>query len=108
MKKVDLRARVEDSLSESAYVKLLLVQKCVPQVEAIARAVIRALKGGKRVVVFGNGGSAADAQHIAAEMEGRFKPAHHTILVKTLPKCLILSFRRETNLCSTCGKLRGV
>jgi D-sedoheptulose 7-phosphate isomerase len=31
-----------------------------------------ALKDGKKVVLFGNGGSAADAQHIAAELSGRF------------------------------------
>ena len=39
---------------------------------AIAREVVRALKAGKKVLVFGNGGSAADAQHIAAELAGRF------------------------------------
>lgn len=34
---------------------------------------VEALKGGKKIVLFGNGGSAADAQHIAAELVGRFK-----------------------------------
>ncbi|MBI4711739.1 MAG: SIS domain-containing protein [Planctomycetes bacterium] len=38
----------------------------------IADKVIRALKSGKKVVLFGNGGSAADAQHIAAEIVGTF------------------------------------
>ncbi|MDP6958957.1 MAG: D-sedoheptulose 7-phosphate isomerase [Planctomycetota bacterium] len=64
--------------------KLLLMQKCVPQVESIAKAVVSALKKGKRVVVFGNGGSAADAQHIAAEMEGRFKKARPALPVLAL------------------------
>jgi D-sedoheptulose 7-phosphate isomerase len=35
--------------------------------------IARALKNGKKVVLFGNGGSAADAQHIACELAGRFK-----------------------------------
>lgn len=42
------------------------------QVEAIAEAMIRAFRDGKKVLWFGNGGSAADAQHLAAEFSGRF------------------------------------
>ena len=41
--------------------------------EAIAETVATALRAGRRVYVLGNGGSAADAQHIAAEMVGRFR-----------------------------------
>lgn len=37
-----------------------------------AEAVREAIGGGRRVLVFGNGGSAADAQHFAAELVGRF------------------------------------
>src|SRR4029077_11846042 len=33
----------------------------------------RALRAGKKLVLFGNGGSAADAQHFAAELVGRFE-----------------------------------
>jgi len=39
---------------------------------AAARAIIKALKKNGRVYICGNGGSAADAQHIAAELVGRF------------------------------------
>jgi D-sedoheptulose 7-phosphate isomerase len=42
------------------------------QVEAIAHAIARAFREGHRVWWFGNGGSAADAQHLAAEFSGRF------------------------------------
>ena len=41
--------------------------------EQIAERIIAGFKGGGRVYIFGNGGSAADAQHIAAELIGRFK-----------------------------------
>jgi D-sedoheptulose 7-phosphate isomerase len=40
---------------------------------AIARAVADALKAGNKLLLIGNGGSAADAQHIAAEIVGRYK-----------------------------------
>lgn len=39
----------------------------------ISRALITAVENGGRVYIFGNGGSAADAQHIAAELVGRYK-----------------------------------
>jgi len=43
-----------------------------PQVSAIVAALVRAFRGGNKVLWFGNGGSAADAQHLAAEFSGRF------------------------------------
>ena len=39
----------------------------------IARTVVNALKAGNKLLLIGNGGSAADAQHIAAEIVGRYK-----------------------------------
>ena len=45
----------------------------VTLLETMADRIIDAIRAGGRVYVFGNGGSAADAQHIAAELLGRFK-----------------------------------
>ncbi len=59
-------------LDEAARVKALLADACGRDLERAVDAVLRALKAGGRVFLFGNGGSAADAQHIAAELEGRF------------------------------------
>lgn len=41
--------------------------------EAIADGIIEALNAGNKLLIVGNGGSAADAQHIAAEIVGRYK-----------------------------------
>lgn len=41
-------------------------------VERIVRAMVEAFKSGRKVLWMGNGGSAADAQHLAAEFSGRF------------------------------------
>ncbi|HEY7876866.1 MAG TPA: SIS domain-containing protein [Gemmatimonadaceae bacterium] len=38
-----------------------------------ADAIVRSLKGGGKLLVFGNGGSAADAQHVASELVNRFE-----------------------------------
>lgn len=43
------------------------------QIKALAQRMRQALDAGGKIVLFGNGGSAADAQHIAAELVGRFK-----------------------------------
>ena len=40
---------------------------------AIAAAMVAALRAGNKLLIIGNGGSAADAQHIAAEIVGRYK-----------------------------------
>jgi len=45
----------------------------MPLMQAIARRIIEAISREQRVFTLGNGGSAADAQHIAAELVGRFK-----------------------------------
>ncbi len=42
------------------------------QVEAIADTIVKALRRGNKVLWMGNGGSAAEAQHMAAELSGRF------------------------------------
>jgi D-sedoheptulose 7-phosphate isomerase len=52
----------------------------------IAEVIIAALRAGKKLLIIGNGGSAADAQHIAAEIVGRYKqdrPAYAAIALTT-------------------------
>jgi D-sedoheptulose 7-phosphate isomerase len=52
----------------------------------IADVVIAALRAGNKLLIIGNGGSAADAQHIAAEIVGRYKqdrPAYAAIALTT-------------------------
>ena len=51
---------------------LLYEDRYAEQVGTIVRAIVQAFRSGKKVYWFGNGGSAADAQHLAAEFSGRF------------------------------------
>jgi D-sedoheptulose 7-phosphate isomerase len=48
------------------------LQSVAPAVEAAAAAIVDALQGGRKLMFCGNGGSAADSQHLAAEFTGRF------------------------------------
>lgn len=58
----------------------------LPEIERAARRMIDALSAGGKIVWMGNGGSAADAQHLAAELVGRFerdRPALASLAVTT-------------------------
>lgn len=67
----DLTARVRATLEESARVKRLVAESLAPEIARAAEWVAEAFRSGRRVLLFGNGGSAADAQHLAAEWTGR-------------------------------------
>ncbi|MCX5710810.1 MAG: SIS domain-containing protein, partial [Candidatus Omnitrophica bacterium] len=68
-----MRDRIKDILLESIQVKEELLRNYVSQIKDIADLMIESLKKGGKVILCGNGGSAADAQHIAAEFIGRSK-----------------------------------
>lgn len=74
MKPLSPRGLIEQALAESARVQLAVVREA-EAIEAAARALASTLAGGGKVLVLGNGGSAADAQHFAAELVGRFQAA---------------------------------
>ena len=59
-------------IKESIAVKNQLINKLVPQIEQAAKLMSAAIKKGNKILFFGNGGSAADAQHLAAELIGRY------------------------------------
>src|SRR5688572_26161101 len=52
--------------------QLLLQEELLKDIEKVVDIIVTAFKDGKRVYFCGNGGSAADAQHLAAEFSGRF------------------------------------
>ena len=71
----NLEARVQARIRESVAVKETLLQdgELIRLIAEVGCDLAAALRGGHRAFLFGNGGSAADAQHLAAEFMGRFK-----------------------------------
>ncbi len=59
-------------LREGAQLRLKLAESCVGPMLQLSERIGQCLSEGGRVLLFGNGGSAADAQHIAGELVGRF------------------------------------
>jgi D-sedoheptulose 7-phosphate isomerase len=57
---------------ESADVKVRFIRQNAEFLAQAVKMIVRAFKAGNKVLLFGNGGSAADAQHIAAEFVNRF------------------------------------
>jgi D-sedoheptulose 7-phosphate isomerase len=70
---MSLIARISDHFEESAKLKLASVEKLAgPIADAIDR-MVAALAADRKILACGNGGSAGDAQHFAAELIGRFE-----------------------------------
>jgi D-sedoheptulose 7-phosphate isomerase len=57
---------------ESCHAKESFINDNLVRIVAVVEAVTAALKAGNKILLFGNGGSAADAQHLAAEFVNRF------------------------------------
>jgi D-sedoheptulose 7-phosphate isomerase len=64
---------IADRLEEHVRVLQEIARTKIADIENTAEIITAALKNGGKVLIFGNGGSAADAQHIAGEFVGRFK-----------------------------------
>jgi len=73
VKSDSVRRKIVKGLEGSAQVKLDVARTNAGEIEHIVNLIIRAYNAGGKVIFFGNGGSAADAQHLAGELMGRFK-----------------------------------
>lgn len=65
--------KAEKLIKDSIAVKEGLLKTEIAAIEKAAESIIESLMAGGKLLIFGNGGSAADSQHMAAELVGRFK-----------------------------------
>jgi D-sedoheptulose 7-phosphate isomerase len=89
----DFEHRVRKLIEASIATKksLLSTPDVVMTVVRVSEILINALKQGNKALLFGNGGSAADAQHIAAELVGRFafdRPALPALALSVNTSCV--------------------
>ena len=85
MKQSKLQSNLKKSILESSKI-IRDSLRLVPQIEESIHVIIDCILKGNKVILFGNGGSAADAQHIAAELIGRFqinRPSYPAIALTT-------------------------
>ena len=67
-----MKSIIENEFAEHLKVAQLM-SALTDKVQTAAQLCINSLNNGGKILIFGNGGSAADAQHIAAELVGRYK-----------------------------------
>jgi len=65
--------RLEEIVQESTDVVMRSFREQGEKIQAVVVLLTEAFKSGHKILIFGNGGSAADSQHFAAEMIGRFQ-----------------------------------
>jgi D-sedoheptulose 7-phosphate isomerase len=83
---VDLITRISENFSESAHLKLQSMDALARPIAAAAEHMVQCLKSDRKIMSCGNGGSAADSQHFAAELINRFereRPALAAIALTT-------------------------
>ena len=68
-----MQSIIKHEFSEHIKVSVETIKSIGKPIEIAAKICIDSLKNGNKILIFGNGGSAADAQHIAAELVGRYK-----------------------------------
>lgn len=68
-----MKKDIEISIKNSIAAKEIVLKSQLENIEKASKSIIGALKDGKKLLIFGNGGSAADSQHMAAELVGRFR-----------------------------------
>jgi D-sedoheptulose 7-phosphate isomerase len=66
--------RIKQQIKESAEIKLRMLESetLVTDIKQAALSIVAAIRGGHKLILAGNGGSAADAQHLAAEFVNKF------------------------------------
>ncbi len=70
---MDLITRITENFSESAHLKLQAMDALAGPIAQAAERMVQCLKSDGKILACGNGGSAADSQHFAAEMLNRFE-----------------------------------
>ena len=64
---------IKNEFKEHLITSKLTMDSLIPEIIAATTTCIESLKIGGKILIFGNGGSASDAQHIAAELVSRYK-----------------------------------
>lgn len=72
MLKTNTSGLIQSMVADSIRIKTAFFSENADRIAEVAEVMAHGFKAGHKVLIFGNGGSAADAQHIAAEFVGRF------------------------------------
>ena len=92
--------KIQDELLEHIEVVNRVIETLIPKIENVAQIASKAIVENKKILFFGNGGSAADAQHCAAELVGRYLKERKAIRA--------ISLSTDTSIITALGNDYGV
>lgn len=79
-----MKKYIQSLIDESISCKNKIYEQ-IDYIEDVSKAIINCYNKNNKILIFGNGGSAADAQHIAGELVGKFKLERKSLSAITLP-----------------------
>lgn len=93
-----MKEQIISILRESADLKLRFAKESISEIEEAISMINKTLKAGGKVLIFGNGGSAADAQHIASELVNRYSKKRNALaaLALTTDSSLLTSIANDS------------
>ena len=94
-----MKDKIIQDIQDNIRVKQALLDTQVPLIEKAARIVFNCIKNGNKLIFFGNGGSASDSQHLAAEFVGRYGSER-----RALPA---IAFTTDTSILTAVGNDYG-
>ena len=92
----DMENYIVNFIGEHLEVAKTLKENNVQEIKKITEEIVRCFKAGNKVLMFGNGGSAADAQHFAAELVNDYK-------IKNRPALPVISLTTNTSTITSIG-----
>ena len=96
-----LRTEIKKYLSESIDTKARMLKTCIPDIEKGAMLIAASLVNGNKILLCGNGGSAADAQHLAAEFIVRLTAKRER------PSLPAIALTTDTSILTACANDYG-
>jgi D-sedoheptulose 7-phosphate isomerase len=110
----EMTSGIREMLLESAAAKAATAEALAPRIATLAGWMREALDGGGKILLFGNGGSMCDANHIAEELVGRYRKERRALPALSLSEPSLLSciandygyeaiFRRQVEAWASAG-----
>tara|TARA_Y100000031_G_C8172217_1_gene362344 strand:+ start:258 stop:830 length:573 start_codon:yes stop_codon:yes gene_type:complete len=90
-----MKNTINEIINDSINVKYLTIKHCIESINVSAKNIINRIQENKKILICGNGGSASDAQHFAAELVVRYKNDR-----KSLPA---ISLVADTSIITACS-----
>ena len=71
--------KIAKDIRDNIAVKEAILKEQLPLIEKAAKAILQCIQSGNKLLFFGNGGSASDSQHLAAEFVGRYEKERRSL-----------------------------